>query len=80
MATYKVIAFGITKDILGGREARIDVNGNAVKDLRDALLSLYPSLKDLNSLMIAVNNAYAEEDVTLSEADEIALIPPVSGG
>jgi molybdopterin synthase sulfur carrier subunit len=51
-----------------------------VKDLRDALLSLYPSLKDLNSLMIAVNNAYAEEDVTLSEADEIALIPPVSGG
>lgn len=80
MATYQVIAFGITKDILGGREKEIEVKGNTVKDLRDTLLVLYPSLKDLNSLMIAVNNTYAEDDVTLNEGDEIALIPPVSGG
>lgn len=80
MATYKVIAFGITKDILGGREMKIEVKGNSVKDLRDTLLALYPSLKDLNSLMIAVNNTYAEDTVALHEADEIALIPPVSGG
>lgn len=80
MATYQVIAFGITKDILGGREKKIEVKGNSVKDLRDTLLVLYPSLKDLNSLMIAVNNTYAEDDVTLNEGDEIALIPPVSGG
>lgn len=80
MATYQVIAFGITKDILGGREKKIEVKGNTVKDLRDTLLVLYPSLKDLNSLMIAVNNTYAEDDVALNEGDEIALIPPVSGG
>jgi molybdopterin converting factor small subunit len=30
--------------------------------------------------MIAVNSAYAEDDVSIAETDEIALIPPVSGG
>jgi molybdopterin converting factor small subunit len=30
--------------------------------------------------MIAVNNTYAGDDVAIIESDEIALIPPVSGG
>jgi molybdopterin synthase sulfur carrier subunit len=30
--------------------------------------------------MIAVNNNYAKDDVALQPSDEIALIPPVSGG
>ena len=80
MNKYKIIAFGITKDLLGGREASIEINGQTVGALRTALNERYPQLLDLRSLLIAVNNDYADEDVVLSHSDEIALIPPVSGG
>jgi molybdopterin converting factor subunit 1 len=80
MNKYKIIAFGITKELLGGRDASIEINGETVGALRTALNERYPQLLNLRSLLIAVNNDYADEDVVLSSSDEIALIPPVSGG
>jgi molybdopterin synthase sulfur carrier subunit len=80
MNRYKVKAFGITKDLLGGREAFIETTGTTVGDLRSALGEKYPELSDLRSLYIAVNNDYADDTVLLKDSDEIALIPPVSGG
>lgn len=80
MNKYRIKAFGITKDLLGGRETFIEINGSTVADLRAALGEKYPQLLGLRSLFIAVNNDYADETITLDESDEIALIPPVSGG
>jgi molybdopterin converting factor small subunit len=80
MNKYKIIAFGITKELLGGRVASIEINGQTVGALRTALNERYPQLLNLRSLLIAVNNDYADEDVRLTPSDEIALIPPVSGG
>ena len=80
MNVYKIIAFGITKELLGGREASIEINGQTVGALRAALNERFPQLLDLRSLLIAVNNDYADEDVQIDPSDEIALIPPVSGG
>ena len=80
MNKYKIKAFGITRELLGGREATIEVNGKTVGDLRAALRERFPELGELRSLLIAVNNDYADDEVTISAADEIALIPPVSGG
>jgi molybdopterin synthase sulfur carrier subunit len=80
MAKYKVKAFGITKDIVGGRETVIEVSGQTVASLREALENKFPDLVTLKSLFIAVNSSYAENDTAISEVDEIALIPPVSGG
>jgi len=77
---YTVKAFGITKDILGGREAVVRADRATVASLRQALLRDYPQLAGLKSLLIAVNNVYADDGVELAERDEIALIPPVSGG
>lgn len=77
---YKVKAFGITKDLLGGREAIIETKGDTVGHLRLSLAEKYPELSDLRSLYIAVNNDYAGDEVILTDSDEIALIPPVSGG
>jgi molybdopterin synthase sulfur carrier subunit len=77
---YKIKAFGITKDILGGRETVVEMEGETVAELRQYLEKKYPSLAGLRSLFIAVNSNYAENDVRLVESDEIALIPPVSGG
>lgn len=80
MARYVIKAFGITKDIVGARETVLELEGNSVGSLRSALKNRYPSLVEIKSLMIAVNNAYAEDSQALGESDEIALIPPVSGG
>jgi molybdopterin synthase sulfur carrier subunit len=81
MNEFKVRAFGITKDILGGKEATIQVkNGVTVSALRHELNAQYPQLLGLRSLYIAVNNEYADDNKILSPTDEIALIPPVSGG
>jgi molybdopterin converting factor subunit 1 len=72
--------FGITSEIMSGKTVSFDIAGNTVSDLRKALSAKYPALDKLNSLFIAVNRAYAEDATTLKETDEIALIPPVSGG
>jgi len=80
MNKYRIKAFGITKDLLGGRETFIEIKGQTVADLRTALNERYPQLRELRSLFIAVNNDYADENILLNPSDEIALIPPVSGG
>src|SRR5439155_8309490 len=76
----KLKVFGAARDIMGGREIFLEVNGRQVRELRETLLAGYPKLKELNSLLIAVNQKYASEDLLIHENDEIAIIPPVSGG
>jgi molybdopterin converting factor subunit 1 len=76
-----VLAFGIAKDIFGGSsvEAELPENGTA-RNLKQHLEERYPRLKQLVSYMVAVNNEYASDEGLLTERDEIAIIPPVSGG
>ena len=80
MNKYKIRAFGITRDLLGGKDTFIEIRGTTVGDLRQELSERFPELLGLKSLFIAVNSDYAEDDVELKPTDEIALIPPVSGG
>ena len=78
---YKINLFGITRDIVGGNTAEIETSQSAdVQAVLGQLKINYPKLKDIKSLLVAVNSEYAESDLVLSENDEIALIPPVSGG
>ncbi len=56
-------------------------DGATVSDLLDALSEAHPAIAELRpSLAVAVNHAYAPATQTLQESDEVALIPPVSGG
>ena len=80
MNKFKIKAFGITKELLGGKDTTIEIRGRTVGALRAELNERFPQLLGLQSLFIAVNNDYAEEDRILEPTDEIALIPPVSGG
>ena len=75
-----VLAFGIAKDIFGGSSVEFQLDGNTAADLRSTLERQYPRLKQLRSYMIAVNNEYADDALLLTGRDEIAVIPPVSGG
>jgi len=76
----KVLAFGIAKDIFGGSAISVDISGNTTAGLKSTLENNYPRLKKLASYMIAVNSEYAHDDHLLTVDDEIAIIPPVSGG
>lgn len=77
----KILAFGISRDILGGSTVEMQIpDGACVADLREALYSQYPALQKLSNLAIALNTEYAAEEQEISERDEVVLIPPVSGG
>lgn len=76
-----VLLFGITKEIVGQQKLRLQMPEPAtVPQLLEKLHQDYPKLKELQSLMVAVNNEYGLAEQSLHESDEIALIPPVSGG
>ena len=73
--------FGITREIVGASRIGFALPAPAtVHTLLDQLGKRYPRLQGLSSLAVAVNSEYAAGDVVLAENDEIALIPPVSGG
>jgi sulfur-carrier protein len=80
MARFKIKAFGITKDIIGMKESVVEVEATTVDELKKILFAKYPKLSGLKSLFIAVNHNYAQDGQAITETDEIALIPPVSGG
>ncbi|PSR56601.1 molybdopterin converting factor subunit 1 [Adhaeribacter arboris] len=77
----KIRLFGITKDIIGQAWTSVDIPESAkVEDLMQNLKITYPGLNKLHSVLVAVNDEYAKPEVILKPNDEIALIPPVSGG
>lgn len=78
----QVLYFGVLKDVLRRDREQIDLAGSpSVADLLSRIRS-FQSAHDLpwNSLAVAVNRVYAQHDQTLSDGDEVALLPPVSGG
>ena len=76
-----ILAFGVAKDIFGGSAISINLTNDAtVYNLKYFLEDKYPRLKQLASYMVAVNDEYALDGDTIHERDEIAIIPPVSGG
>jgi molybdopterin converting factor subunit 1 len=76
-----LLSFGIAKDITGQRFLDVEVpDDGTVAALRAMLVARFPRLADLAAVRLAVNGEYAEEGLALKENDEVALIPPVSGG
>ncbi len=76
-----VLAFGIIKEIFQNSAIEIDrKDAFSVDELKLFLESKFPRLRELASYMVAVNNEYASTNIDISDKDEIAIIPPVSGG
>ena len=84
--TLKVKSFAILKEIVGTQEMIIQMprkDGAAitVADLRQKILELYPEISIRKiPIGIAVNCKMANEKLAVNDLDEIALLPPVSGG
>jgi len=76
----RIVAFGIAKEILNGKNHEMDMAVATVGELKQVLFDRYDGFQKLNSLAFAVNEEYREADFLLSENDEVVLIPPVAGG
>ena len=78
----KIISFGVTKDITGSLFTDFDAGQNllSITELKESLFIKYPALGELATLAFAVNNEYTTNETMVGNHDEVALIPPVSGG
>jgi molybdopterin converting factor subunit 1 len=70
--------FAMLRERAGARELTLELPDGA--RVSDALAALRDVAPPELPLVMAVNREYARDDVALSAGDELALIPPVSGG
>lgn len=76
-----VLAFGIAKEFFNGSAKEVELpEGATVAVLKSILEAAHPEMKRLHAYFAAVNEEYAEDDLVICPDDEIAIIPPVSGG
>jgi len=78
----KVLAFASLAQRLGEREMVVELpDGATVADALADVESRHTALREARvGLSTAVNLAYVRADHVLRDGDELALIPPVSGG
>ena len=74
--------FARLRDIAGSSELARDVTpGATIGSVSRELANEYPELANYErSISSAVNADYAKMDRVLSDGDEVAFLPPVSGG
>ncbi|MCG8408572.1 MAG: MoaD/ThiS family protein [Phycisphaerales bacterium] len=81
MATITVKFFGPARELVDEAEIALEIDeGETVGVAAGILSEKYPKLGIVLGIRLAVNRAYVALDHKLSDGDEIAVIPPVSGG
>lgn len=80
--TVRVRAFAALRDVLGISDVRMTLPlGTDVTGLLASLAADRPEARlDERRFAVAINRSFAARDRVLADGDEIALIPPVSGG
>jgi molybdopterin converting factor subunit 1 len=78
----KVLFFGLLKDICGGAEDKLELPAGATAGaVFEHYASAFPRLKQMAaSVVLARNHEFATVAEPLADGDEVALLPPVSGG
>lgn len=80
--TIRVLLFASLAAQVGERQLTLDLPESVtVADALDVLVEKFPEIAFMRcNLAAAVNHSYAAGSHRLSAGDELALIPPVSGG
>ena len=78
----KILFFATFRDAVGARERTMAVGGSVtVESLLARLYEAHPQLRKYDdTLLVAVNQEFVDRGAKLSDGDEVALMPPVSGG
>jgi len=78
----RVLFFAVTADLTGARETIVETSSPLDADaLWAELIARFPSLAAQRAVVrLALNGEYAGPSARFGDGDEVALIPPVSGG
>lgn len=77
----RVRFFGAAADLAGTREAELTTAETTLDELWSLLSERYPDLSPMrDNLAFAVNGEYARMEDHVEPGDEVAVLPPVSGG
>lgn len=82
LMTVKVLFFGLLKDVTGHAEDRIELaDGSHLDSVFRYYAEKFPKLGEMaRSIVMARNHEFAGASTPVSDGDEIAFLPPVSGG
>ena len=82
MGDVKVLLFGAAADRAGTRQIEVPVErGATLEGLWSVLADQYAGLAPMrDTLAFAINGEYARPEDSVTPGDEVALLPPVSGG
>ena len=74
--------FAVLRETAGAAEITLELpDGATAASVRQPLLEQFPSLAaHLSRAAYAINRTYADPQAVLRDGDELALLPPVSGG
>ena len=77
-----VLFFASCREAIGMKEFVLDLDsGVTIAGIRTRIISQFPQLAGVSkALQFARNSEYVAEDTPLYDGDEVAIIPPVSGG
>jgi molybdopterin synthase catalytic subunit len=78
----RVLFFGQLKEVAGRERDTLELpEGARVSDLLRRYAEVKPALEPYyDAMAVALNQEYSEPEAALHDGDEVALIPPVSGG
>ncbi len=78
----RVLFFGLIRDVVGQREDALDIpDGGRLDQVFEHYAVRYPKLRAMSgSIVLALNQQFSPPSAMLAEGDEVALLPPVSGG
>ena len=77
-----VLFFASLKEISGENSVELELEENATADsVKLKIISIYPKMEPLlNYVRIAINQEFADAETVINDGDELAILPPVSGG